>query len=140
MESFKGKDHLPNFISKMEAEGLSPLTRETFAYYYKQILTGITGMISDNDIQPIQPGDIEHADNLSAYKQAGKRVLKNAVRIFLNGGLGTSMGLTGPKSLIEAKGGKSFLEIILRRITVHRCSLKLINPGNFTGKQHLMHG
>ena len=130
MECFEGKDHLPDFISKMEAEGLSPLTRETFAYYYKQILTGITGLISDNDIQPIQPGEIEHADNLSAYKQAGNRVLKNAVRIFLNGGLGTSMGLTGPKSLIEAKGGKSFLEIILRRIEKSNITMALLNSFN----------
>jgi UTP--glucose-1-phosphate uridylyltransferase len=34
----------------------------------------------------------------------------------LNGGLGTSMGLSGPKSLIVVKDGKNFLEIIFEQI------------------------
>ena len=34
----------------------------------------------------------------------------------LNGGLGTSMGMTGPKSLLEVKDGLSFLDITVRQI------------------------
>ncbi len=34
----------------------------------------------------------------------------------LNGGLGTSMGMTGPKSLLEVKEGLTFLDIVVRQI------------------------
>ncbi|KAH3743071.1 UDP-glucose pyrophosphorylase 2 [Pelomyxa schiedti] len=37
--------------------------------------------------------------------------LNKVVIVKLNGGLGTTMGCTGPKSIIEAHAGKSFLEI-----------------------------
>ena len=33
--------------------------------------------------------------------------------IKLNGGLATTMGLRGPKSLMEARDGRSFLELIV---------------------------
>src|SRR5919205_1064548 len=43
-------------------------------------------------------------------------VIDRAVVIKLNGGLGTSMGMTGPKSLVEVKDGQSFLDIIVRQV------------------------
>lgn len=124
------KDYLPAFTSKMVSENLSPSTINTFTHYYKQTLAGVTGLIYERDIQPVRPGEIEDARNLTNYSKAGKSALKNAVRIFLNGGLGTSMGLTGPKSLVEARGGKSFLEIILRRTENSNITMALINSYN----------
>ena len=40
--------------------------------------------------------------------------------IKLNGGLGTSMGMTGPKSLLEVKEDLSFLDVIARQILALR--------------------
>jgi UTP--glucose-1-phosphate uridylyltransferase len=56
--------------------------------------------------------------------------LDHSVRIVLNGGLGTTMGLTGPKSLIEAKNEKSFLEIILNQAENSGVQLALMNSFN----------
>lgn len=50
-------------------------------------------------------GDTETTTNLSKLA-----VLK------LNGGLGTSMGCVGPKSIIEVREGKSFLDLSVRQI------------------------
>jgi len=124
------KDHLPEFIVKMEAEGLSPVVCETFAYYYKQVLTGETGMIFDRDIQPVAPDEIEDLANLTEYSAAGKQAYPNAIRIVLNGGLGTSMGLTGPKSLLEVINGQSFLSLILRQAQSHALRLAFMNSFN----------
>jgi UTP--glucose-1-phosphate uridylyltransferase len=124
------KDYLPEFIAKMEAEGLSPLVCETFAYYYKQVLTGETGMIFDRDIQPVAPDEIEDLANLAEYSAAGKQAYPNAIRIVLNGGLGTSMGLTGPKSLLEVKNGQSFLGLILRQAQNRALRLAFMNSFN----------
>jgi UTP--glucose-1-phosphate uridylyltransferase len=54
-------------------------------------------------------------------------VLKKAVIITLNGGLGTSMGLTTAKSLLEVKNGKTFLEIILNQAEQLGVKLALMN-------------
>ena len=57
--------------------------------------------------------DAASAESLAAYADTGRAGLEHAVRITLNGGLGTSMGLTGPKSLLTVKDQKSFLEVIV---------------------------
>ena len=130
MKHAEQKDHLPEFIAKMEAEGLSPLVCETFEYYYNQVLTGETGMIFDCDIQPVAPDEIEDLENLSDYIAAGKKAYPFAIRIVLNGGLGTSMGLTGPKSLLAVKNGQSFLSLILRQADTRAVQLAFMNSFN----------
>jgi hypothetical protein len=47
---------------------------------------------------------------------AGEAAIARTVLIKLNGGLGTSMGLERAKSLIVAKNGLSFLDIIVRQV------------------------
>ena len=47
-------------------------------------------------------------------------MLDRLVVIKLNGGLGTSMGLSGPKSLLEVKPGKSFLDVIATQVLALR--------------------
>jgi len=124
------KDHLSAFVEKMQNEGLQPLVIDTFAYYYNQVLNGETGLVYDRQIQPVAPNEIEDFDNLTKYAAAGQRALDHSVRIVLNGGLGTTMGLTGPKSLIEAKNEKSFLEIILNQAENSGVQLALMNSFN----------
>lgn len=47
-----------------------------------------------------------------------KTVLKKLVVIKLNGGLGTSMGCTGPKSLISLRRDLTFLDMNVQQIEV----------------------
>jgi len=119
--------HLQSFIIKMEKEGLQPAVIDTFAYYYKKVVAGETGLVFDKDIKPLNADEIESVDNIGQYADAGKKVLKNAVMIILNGGLGTTMGLEKPKSIIRVKEGKSFLEIILKQAEINNVTLLLMN-------------
>jgi len=119
--------HLSSFISKMENEGLSPIVIDTFSYYYKKVVEGETGLVFDRDIDPVSEDEIKDANKLGSWAAAGKKAFKHSVRITLNGGLGTSMGLTGPKSLIDVKDGKTFLEIILQQVQHHNVKLALMN-------------
>ncbi len=119
--------HLLSFISKMESAGLHPFVIDTFAYYYKKIVSGETGLISDRDIRPIASNEVQDAAHLEEYAEAGRNALKNAVMIKLNGGLGTSMGLTRAKSLLEVKNGKTFLDIILKQTEKRHVKLALMN-------------
>ena len=56
------------------------------------------------------------AQDLATDPGAERDALERAVVIKLNGGLGTSMGMTGPKSLLAVKDGLSFLDIIARQV------------------------
>jgi len=126
----RAEGHLSAFVAKMKNDDLQPLVIDTFAYYYNQVLSGETGLLYDREIQPVALEDIKDFDRLEKYAAAGQGVLQHCVRIVLNGGLGTTMGLTGPKSLIKAKNGKNFLEIILQQAAHSGVQLALMNSFN----------
>ncbi|MBW2603062.1 MAG: UTP--glucose-1-phosphate uridylyltransferase [Deltaproteobacteria bacterium] len=119
--------YLPSFILKMKRADLHPVVIDTFAHYYKKIISGATGLISGKDIQPVSSEKIEDADRIQEYAEAGRNASSNAVMIKLNGGLGTSMGLTRAKSLLKVKNEKSFLEIILKQAEKRHVKLALMN-------------
>jgi UTP--glucose-1-phosphate uridylyltransferase len=124
------KSHLPAFVSKMESESLPQLVIDTFAYYYDEVLEGATGLVCDRDIQAVTPDELEAYDNIIDYATEGIDVFNQTVRIVLNGGLGTSMGLTRAKSLIKVKSGMSFLDIILRQAENSTVRLAFMNSFN----------
>ena len=53
---------------------------------------------------------------MSKYPDRGLEALASTALVKLNGGLGTSMGLDGPKSLIEVRPGLTFLDIVARQV------------------------
>jgi UTP--glucose-1-phosphate uridylyltransferase len=122
--------HLPSFKAKLKQEGLPSVVIDTFSYYYRKLVTGETGLIYDRDISAVAPEEIEFAENLAPYKAAGEKALKKSVQITLNGGLGTSMGLTGAKSLLKVKDDKSFLEVIVKQARSIGVKLALMNSFN----------
>ena len=118
------------FVSKMEKAGLASLVINSFSKYYQKVVDGEAGLISDRDIRPVDPKDVEEYAGLAAYTEAGKAASARAVVIVLNGGLGTSMGLTKAKSLLTVKDGKSFLEIKLRQAEKSGATLAFMNSFN----------
>ncbi|MBW1744444.1 MAG: UTP--glucose-1-phosphate uridylyltransferase [Deltaproteobacteria bacterium] len=104
----------------MEKNGLLPVVIDTFRYYYTLLVCGETGLISKADIDPLREDEIANAESLTGLEEAGRVALRRLVVIKLNGGLGTSMGLSKAKSLLEVKGGLTFLDVIVRQILTHR--------------------
>ena len=103
------------FERKMRAAGLSPAFIDTFHYYYNQLVEGATGFIARNEAQPVDVlPDYDELD--AAMRRAGTDALDRAIVIKLNGGLGTSMGMQGAKSLLAVKDELSFLDIIVRQL------------------------
>jgi len=121
------KDYLPDFESKMKRENLDDIVIDTFRHYHDQAVNGETGLIYDNDIQPVELDEIQELGNLDIYQEQGEQAYKNAVRIVLNGGLGTSMGLTGPKSLLKVKDDHSFLSLIMNQAENSQVNLLFMN-------------
>ncbi|MEA2394353.1 MAG: UTP--glucose-phosphate uridylyltransferase, partial [Solirubrobacteraceae bacterium] len=104
-------DGLRASIEKMRAEGLGQVAIDTFAHYYEQLREGESGMFPESEIEPVD--ELPALDDLPAGDAS---LLDAAVAIKLNGGLGTSMGMTRAKSLIEAKDGKTFLDLIVGQV------------------------
>jgi UTP--glucose-1-phosphate uridylyltransferase len=114
-------DGLEASVSKMREEGLPDAAIETFRHYYEQLAGGETGMLPESSIEPVTA--VERLADLSE----GDAPVDEAVVIKLNGGLGTSMGMTRAKSLIEAKDGLSFLDVIARQASGAGVPLVLMN-------------
>ncbi len=127
MHNAETSEQLRAFKSKMAREDASAIAMDTFAHYYRCLANGERGMISDAEITPVTPGELADATDLGSYETAGAKAMQRAVMIRLNGGLGTSMGLTGPKSLLTVKEGKSFLDIIVRQAERGGIPLCLMN-------------
>ena len=108
------------FERKMTDEGIARLIIDTFRFYYNKLIRGERGLLSREDIVPIAKGDIADAETLDRFTEQGCQAVRETVIFKLNGGLGTSMGLSKAKSLIEVKGGLNFLDIIARQILSHR--------------------
>ena len=107
--------HLDQFDTKMTTHGLDGMVIETFKGYYRDVVDGATGIIGDDTIRPPAAREVVAAADLNAHRETGRRIGPQAVRITLNGGLGTSMGLRGPKSLLPVREKMTFLEIIMRQ-------------------------
>jgi len=107
-------DGLEQSVAKMRAEGIPEVAVDTFVHYYRQLAEGDGGTIAESDIEPV--GDVASFDDLPDDDGAARESLDKVVMIKLNGGLGTSMGMTRAKSLLEVKDGVSFLDVIARQV------------------------
>lgn len=114
------------FAKKMRAEGTPAVVIDTFRQAYAQLLQGATGYISGRDALPV--GDLPVVDQLGRYAEAGRTALAQTAVLKLNGGLGTTMGMVEPKSLLVVKAGLTFLEIIIRQMLEMRRRYDLAVP------------
>jgi UTP--glucose-1-phosphate uridylyltransferase len=96
---------------KMRREGLPPAAVETFALYERRLREGEQGLLPEAEIEPLE--DLPDATDLP---EGAGEALEKVVVLKLNGGLGTSMGMTRAKSLLEVKQGVSFLDIIVHQV------------------------
>ena len=114
------------FFARMAAEGLPQVFIDHFAHYYDKLIRGDDGLIRERDILPVE--SLDDAGQLpERLAAAGRAAVGRTVIIKLNGGLGTSMGLTGPKSLLVVKEGLTFLDIIARQAIDVGAPLLLMN-------------
>ena len=104
-------DGLQASIEKMREAEVGQAAIDTFAHYYEQLREGASGMLPESEIEPV--GELPTLDELPEGDPA---LVDSAVVVKLNGGLGTSMGMTRAKSLIEAKDGLTFLDIVVGQV------------------------
>jgi UTP--glucose-1-phosphate uridylyltransferase len=94
---------------KMREAGQPDEAIRSFASAYERLVGGESALLPSAELEPA--GDVDRLEELPDV-DAGD-VLDRVAVIKLNGGLATSMGLRSPKSLVEAREGHSFLDIII---------------------------
>ncbi len=106
----------------MTEEGLPKLCVDVFLSQYEKMLGGEASVIREEALKPVS--NIVDFELLADFSAKGEAVLSQSVMLKLNGGLGTGMGLERAKSLLPAKNGLNFLDIIVEQIISQRNSFK----------------
>jgi len=104
------------FREVMRAGGCSEAEIHRFARAYAQLTHSAVGMLPESEIEPVDA--VERLEDLPVPPE-GSELLAQTVVIKLNGGLGTSMGLRGPKSALEVKPGYTFLSLTVEQLRRH---------------------
>ena len=119
-------DRFAPFAARMRTEGLPDIAIRTFEHYYGELARGATGLMPEDAITPVTALP-DAATFGPALVERGRSELAKTVLIKLNGGLATSMGLTGPKALLPVKNGLTFLDVVLHQAETHGIPLVLMD-------------
>jgi UTP--glucose-1-phosphate uridylyltransferase len=94
---------------KMRRAGAHEEAIKAFESAYSRLVSGDEVMLPSSELEPAR--DVAALADLPDVDPS--EALDDVVVVKLNGGLATTMGLQEPKSLIEARDGRSFLDIII---------------------------
>jgi UTP--glucose-1-phosphate uridylyltransferase len=103
-------------LRRMRADGAAEPVLAAFARRFAQLQDPDAGLLPGDTLEPVT--DVPALEDLEGGDATA--VLDRLAVLKLNGGLGTSMGLHGPKSLIEVKPGHTFLDVIARQVLALR--------------------
>jgi len=122
---------------RMLEAGMPDVAIRSFLRSLRFVRDGGPTTVPEASISPVDA--LPRAEGLTDFEAAGREALHKAVVIKLNGGLGTSMGLEGAKSLLPVRSGLSFLDLIARQILWMReregCELPLILMNSFRTRE-----
>lgn len=116
-------------VAKAEAGGVHGTELAALRRRLRQLGEQQAGLLPGEVLEPL--ADLPRLDELPSPSPGQARdVLDRLVIVKLNGGLGTSMGLEGAKSLLEVKPGANFLDVLARQVLAlrarHRARLPLV--------------
>jgi UTP--glucose-1-phosphate uridylyltransferase len=108
-------DHVAAALDKMRAAGAHEAELAAMRRRLEQLDDPQAGQLPGDVLEPLP--DLPRLDELpEPPSERAREVLDRLVVVKLNGGLGTSMGLSGPKSLLAVKPDMSFLDVIATQV------------------------
>jgi UTP--glucose-1-phosphate uridylyltransferase len=106
-------------IAKLVADGAGESTIAAFRARLEALADPDAGALPGDRLRPLP--DLPALDDLAQPSpEVAHEVLDRLVVLKLNGGLGTSMGLSAPKSSIEIKDGHTFLDVVATQVLALR--------------------
>jgi UTP--glucose-1-phosphate uridylyltransferase len=112
-------DYVAAVLAKAEAGGVHAAELAALRRRLRQLGERQAGRLPGDVLEPL--AGLPRLDELPEPPPGQARdVLDQLVVVKLNGGLGTSMGLSGPKSLLEVKPAASFLDVLATQVLALR--------------------
>jgi len=112
-------DSVTAVLTKAEAGGVHAAELAALRRRLRQLGERQAGLLPGEVLEPL--ADLPCLDRLpDPPPDLARQVLDRLAIVKLDGGLGTSMGLSGPKSLLEVKPGTSFLDVIATQVLALR--------------------
>jgi UTP--glucose-1-phosphate uridylyltransferase len=98
--------------------GMAGFERAGFLKLRDRFLSGSCQPLDWAQVRPVSSRFLLPFDSLERPSDVAtiRSILSRLVVFKLNGGLGTSMGCTGPKSCMEVRAGETFLSLIVRQL------------------------
>lgn len=106
-------------LRRMLMRSMGPEITKEFLHRVELVFRGDTGKIRWEEILDLRPEDSIELTDLPLSPSPSELMGRLAV-IKLNGGLGTSMGLTRAKTILPVRDGKNFLAIIREQLDLLR--------------------
>jgi len=106
------------FERKMREAGLPSVAIRAFERAYSAFAAGERGLLPRAELEEV--GEIPALAKDADQRAIGVNALSRTVVVKLNGGLGTTMGMTRAKSLLAVRDGQSFLDVTAQQIRVLR--------------------
>lgn len=117
---------LARFAERMRRERLPEIATRAFLRAVRFVAEGGATLIGESEIEPVE--SLPGLASLERHAEAGRRAAAKTAVVKLNGGLGTSMGLSKAKSLLPVRPGISFLDLIARQVLHQRARLAVDLP------------
>jgi UTP--glucose-1-phosphate uridylyltransferase len=112
-------DHITAVLDKMQDSGAHPAELAAMRRRLEQLDDPQAGRLPGDVLAPLE--DLPRLDDLPEPDADRARELLDGLAVVkLNGGLGTSMGLAGPKSLLTIKPDTTFLDVIATQVLALR--------------------
>ena len=128
--------------TRMREAGVPELAVSVFRRFHGMLRSQATGTVHEADVDPLT--EVEHLDRVRPGAAEASEALARTVVVKLNGGLGTSMGIAGPKSALPVRDGLTFLDIMARQVLAlrrrHGVSTPLLLMNSFRTQEESLRG
>lgn len=130
-------NNLSEFLNHLKNDAASEKFIEWCSDSYLDWIENTNKTVALDDVETISKHDIPNLESISCEQtiKLGIENLNKVAVLKLNGGLGTSMGCLGPKSLIKIDKEETFLDKIAKQIKVinknYSCSIPLVLMNSF---------
>jgi UTP--glucose-1-phosphate uridylyltransferase len=112
-------DHIAAACQKMQDAGAHPTEIAAMRRRLEQLDDPQAGRLPGDVLTPLE--DLPRLEDLpEPGAERARELLDGLVVVKLNGGLGTSMGLSGPKSLLTIKPDTTFLDVLAAQVLTLR--------------------
>lgn len=108
-------NYMKDELEELKKKHPKPEQLDQFFKIYQRFLKTKNTKLDWDKIEPPK-GKITDYKTLEECPKENENLLNKLAVMKLNGGLGTTMGMVGPKSAIQVKNGKNFIDLITRQL------------------------